>query len=442
MSMVSTGSSTENKEAVLSTGTSKAENEEGSWPLKLRKTLDELKSYHIGTYASSGVFEVPSLTPAITVKGFGDIGLPFNASQAEGLKPYATKSSFGKGTETLQDTSIRDAWEIGAQDVAISGKGWDSLLSTVLNLALSQLGIADATKSGVEPHLYKLLVYEEGGHFKPHQDIVKEEGMFGTLILQMPSQFSGGSATLAHNDETISVDLAEDSNRLFKYMAFYGDTVHEIHPLTSGVRLTLAYNLVSTTPAKMQHSVNLEKQALVAAQMQKLEQVLQEWPESESGNEILIKLDDHAYAPYNLTFDKLYGRDMIMVQSLRCASSESGAPLLNVTLDCREYQRTEQEGGSHEEYQNATGLHPLDPKHCKWPAPRGDGFYKLVKESDAGNKLALFGYKPYGEESEPYNGNDGGWKCQMYGAVFAAISRHDGNQEAEEPQAFKFPKLK
>jgi len=47
--------------------------------------------------------------------------------------------------------------------------------------------------------LYKMLVYKKGGHFKIHRDTEKEAGMFATLIVQLPSRYSGGELVV-HED--------------------------------------------------------------------------------------------------------------------------------------------------------------------------------------------------------------------------------------------------
>jgi hypothetical protein len=63
-----------------------------------------------------------------------------------------------------------------------------------LNKAISNiktdLGLEDYT---IATHLYKLLIYEEGDFFLPHKDSEKEKGMFGTLVIGLPSQYTGGN---------------------------------------------------------------------------------------------------------------------------------------------------------------------------------------------------------------------------------------------------------
>ncbi|EFJ09623.1 hypothetical protein SELMODRAFT_427913 [Selaginella moellendorffii] len=59
---------------------------------------------------------------------------------------------------------------------------------------LSVMGL-DSTALELDVKLYKLLLYEAGGHFKFHRDMEKEDGMFATMILQLPTTtgHSGGA---------------------------------------------------------------------------------------------------------------------------------------------------------------------------------------------------------------------------------------------------------
>ena len=45
-----------------------------------------------------------------------------------------------------------------------------------------------------------MLLYKTGGHFKKHRDTEKEKGMFATLILQLPSKYSGGELVTYENN--------------------------------------------------------------------------------------------------------------------------------------------------------------------------------------------------------------------------------------------------
>ncbi len=71
--------------------------------------------------------------------------------------------------------------------------------------------------------------------------------MFGTLIVQFPSHFTGGDLVLRHSTHKPTViKTCADSHWAVKYTAFYCDVEHELRPVESGYRLAVAYNLVHT----------------------------------------------------------------------------------------------------------------------------------------------------------------------------------------------------
>jgi hypothetical protein len=103
-----------------------------------------------------------------------------------------------------------------------------------------------------------MLVYEEGGHFKPHRDTEKADGMFATLIVQFPSDFTGGELVVRHRGAERICDMGakDQSNKhQFYFAALYADCEHEVRQITSGHRLVLTYSLCwadkkgSPTPA-------------------------------------------------------------------------------------------------------------------------------------------------------------------------------------------------
>jgi hypothetical protein len=88
--------------------------------------------------------------------------------------------------------------------------------------------------------LYKLLLYETGGKFLPHRDTEKSPGMFGTLVITLPSfeNFEGGELVISHDKEIKTFDFSllkeEKNKKTCHYSAFYSDCTFEIKPVTKG----------------------------------------------------------------------------------------------------------------------------------------------------------------------------------------------------------------
>ena len=115
-------------------------------------------------------------------------------------------------------------------------------MASVVDAVKRDLGI----RGKVTAELYKLLVYEKGSFFKPHRDTEKIPGMFGTLVVCLPSRHEGGTLILEHDGQTKQIDFGgKDSEFQTRYVAFYADCRHEVTPVKSGYRVCLVYNLAS-----------------------------------------------------------------------------------------------------------------------------------------------------------------------------------------------------
>jgi hypothetical protein len=71
--------------------------------------------------------------------------------------------------------------------------------------------------------------------------------MFGILIIQLPSNHSGGELVIYNNDSTTSIhDFGVKSGKAqysINYAAHYADVEHEILEEKSGYRIALIYSL-------------------------------------------------------------------------------------------------------------------------------------------------------------------------------------------------------
>ncbi len=73
----------------------------------------------------------------------------------------------------------------------------------------------------------------------------------GSLVIALPSVHEGGQLTVEHagQQQTFDWSLTELPNApLLHWGAFYSDCKHEVHPVTSGARITVTYNLMAVKP--------------------------------------------------------------------------------------------------------------------------------------------------------------------------------------------------
>lgn len=153
-----------------------------------------------GEFFASGTVEIPM--PRVELEGAGMLSFPIPAAQIASLVEQAERAPYGRGEETVVDTSVRRVWQIDADRVKVGGRSWEANLESLLARVRAGLGCGD----GVSAQLYKLLVYDRGGFFLAHRDTEKTEGMFATLVVTLPSAFRGGALRIRHGGREVTVD--------------------------------------------------------------------------------------------------------------------------------------------------------------------------------------------------------------------------------------------
>src|SRR5690349_11727843 len=192
-----------------------------------------------GDFYVSGSLVAP--LPRLDIEGVGTISFPLPEVQARDIIRQAERAPYGKGEQTLVDPKIRKVWQVAPSQIRLSGTAWPATFETILAQVTQGLGCQQAP---VTAELYKLLLYDAGGFFVSHRDTEKTEGMFGTLVIVLPSLHRGGELLVRHAGREVSLDLATKDVSQLNYAAFYADCEHEIRPVKEGNRLCLIYNLV------------------------------------------------------------------------------------------------------------------------------------------------------------------------------------------------------
>lgn len=253
--------------------------------------------------------------PGLHVEGVGEIAYPVPEAQARMLVQVARKAPFGKGRETLVDPNVRSAWEIDANKLNFTGGRWAAFLKRLTGKVKQDLGLEDYT---VAAHLYKLLVYEKDDFFLPHKDSEKEKGMFGTLVIGLPSKHTGGELVVRFEGVEEVASFAPGSDEYSIHCAaFYADCEHEIKPLTSGYRICLVYNLVQEKPGKAIQAESIETHAAKLAGLFKKQQ-------QQNDAKPAIVLLGHQYTPENFSKDGLKLNDRPRAEALLRAAQKAG----------------------------------------------------------------------------------------------------------------------
>ena len=273
-----------------------------------------------GDYFVSGTVE--AYLPQLEVESVGRVALPLLPQQAQQLIAVATQAPYGRGSETLIDTAVRKTRQINADQVKLSGRHWPQTLQEILDRVVAGLSVSKP----VHAELYKLLVYEDGDFFVSHRDTEKAPGMFATLVIVLPSVYTGGELIIRHNKREVELDLCcEDASELVAFAAFYADCVHEVKPVTSGCRLTLIYNLVRPGSGQLPQPPDY------GAEQDDVASLLRQWVatqgKTEPTAEKLIYPLEHAYTAAELGFDQLKGADAAIAPLLLVATEKAECEL-------------------------------------------------------------------------------------------------------------------
>ncbi|KAI0842867.1 hypothetical protein F5Y06DRAFT_75227 [Hypoxylon sp. FL0890] len=305
--------------------------------------------------ASSFAGSVPAMLDDldIFVQGIGRINIPLSEAQAKEIAVKSHQAPYGKGSETIVDTSVRNTWELNPDQFEIRAPDWQVFLDNALAYVREQLGL----RSPISAELYKMLLYEEGAMFKAHTDTEKIPRMFGTLVISLPSSHEGGDVVLTHQGRSYRYRSSQhDMSCAF----WFSDVSHEVLPVKSGYRWVLTYNLAIDQSAEVPRADGF-------ADHREIRRVLQSWSQeinigSRKASPLYFVLA-HKYTEANISYEGLKPSDLEVVKSLREVCPELSFDLFLTTLEKKEsglpegdqfrpyyrngYDRYEEKGGVH-----------------------------------------------------------------------------------------------
>lgn len=278
---------------------------------ELQDCLDEMK--HQGTFFSVNTTGLYT-NPGLRIRQVGAIGLPLTARDAQAVAAVCKQSPFGKGDETLVDESVRKTWELDTTEFSCCNPAWTGYINKIAKQAMQGLGV----EAPGHAEAYKLLLYEQGAFFKAHRDTEKVPGMFGTLVVCLPSKHTGGEVRLSHGGKEKIIETAPTSAFDLTTLAWFSDVQHEIKAVKSGYRLVLTYNLVQDQSFPRQSATALDDTA------NKLERLLRIWQLHFSYQESFIYPLQHRYTEANLSLRHLKGQDAAKCRYIEQVCKKNG----------------------------------------------------------------------------------------------------------------------
>ncbi|KAK2014117.1 2OG-Fe(II) oxygenase superfamily protein [Colletotrichum eremochloae] len=284
------------------------DNDDVACECDLLEALDNVKTQ--GSFAS--FHPLKRVDPELFVHDVGPIGLPLQEPQIRQVIDKAIQAPFGKGSKTIIDTMVRNTWELDSKQFELRSPRWGRDLQRICAIVASDMGI----RSSVGAELYKLLVYEKGAMFKAHTDSEKCPGMFGTLVICLPSAHEGGDVVVKHASQTKTFKTSKVDQ---SFACWYSDVQHEVLPIMHGYRVVLTYNLTIDQTAERPSA------GLLRSETRMLRHTLRRWlrtgVESEEVSHVYYGLD-HEYTEANVSLKTLKGRDLAVVQTLQELASE------------------------------------------------------------------------------------------------------------------------
>ncbi|WP_327138796.1 2OG-Fe(II) oxygenase [Nocardia sp. NBC_01327] len=253
----------------------------------------------------------------IEVDGVGPIGLPVTPTQARRLCEVARPARYGLREQTILDANVRDTWEVPRERVTVDERRWHERLLPMLDALRAELGLPLHCELSAE--LHSMLVYEPGQFFQRHQDSEKADGMIGTLVVTLPSMFTGGELVIEQQGRKVT---DPGSAQELSVVAFYSDCAHEVLPVTDGFRITLTYNLIAKgrTGPDATAFAGHPSVALLAEQLHEHFTT----PRESGPARKLVCLLDHQYSQQGFGWDRLKGGDAARTGMLLAAAEFAG----------------------------------------------------------------------------------------------------------------------
>jgi hypothetical protein len=267
---------------------------------------------------------------SLHVEGIGRVQFPLTPTKVRKLIGFGQPARFGRGAETLTDPDVRDTWEIPKQ--LVSAVWNDASLTDILATVKDELGLPH--RAELTADLHSLLVYEPNQFFLAHQDSEKDDSMIGTLVVTLPSTYTGGELIVGRDAE---LKAYRGSRAALSLVAFYADCRHEVLRVKSGYRITLTYNLLlrgDTSRPEGDAGTITELADLLREHFSTPAPRYHWGPATDTPNR-LVYLLDHEYTPRALSWGRLKGADADRVSLLRAAANDARCETILALADIR-----------------------------------------------------------------------------------------------------------
>jgi len=275
---------------------------------------------------ADGTKTIPALPPmsGLFIHDIGRVSLPITPSQAKTLKANSWKTN---------DDVFTNIYQVEERSIDIQNPLWDSSLSKLIKTVAFKLGIRPDDLSA---KLDMLLYMEKGSSIDWCSDVEEDDNIIGSMLIQLPSIFSGGKISVFDGDE--EVDEEDEANFITSFnmggpnneaefachfVCHYSDCQYEIEEITSGSRVLLRYSLCYSSNDGVSPTANLLHKTVIP-----LKTSLSLLPRTD--RMILVPLRKH-YSPSDLTLngiDALAPDHRAIAESIKWAGGDNWTVLI------------------------------------------------------------------------------------------------------------------
>ncbi|KAL3927371.1 MAG: hypothetical protein SGBAC_013114 [Bacillariaceae sp.] len=181
---------------------------------------------------------MPGFHPKVIVDGLplgeNRLAFPLSKSQAQSLI---------ESTAAVLDGKTQRVWKIDAERIAFRDHDeWYSQLGQITKDCIAGLGLNANQESNIVPNLCSMLL--SGAGATPRGAEKPPSKHFATMVIQLPSWYTGGERIVHYKGKTTKVDWSERSDDGFFVTSFLADCNNLLMEVKSGYQLCLVYDLV------------------------------------------------------------------------------------------------------------------------------------------------------------------------------------------------------
>eukprot|EP00985_Skeletonema_marinoi_P002537 scaffold1048_cov135-Skeletonema_marinoi.AAC.8 len=199
---------------------------------------------YCGNFCCADIADGSTKSPALPsivglrISGVGNVPLPISDHHVSEIKKRAISEEEEAGS---------GVYEIDASKIKIDNPMWGESLKKIVETVAFKLGVNPSFVTAAK--LDKLIYMEKAGYVERGYNHFRD---LGTLLVQLPSKFSGGELTIYNSVEDeeeeesfkFTLGAGEEAAYSCHFACHFSDCEYEVAKLRSGSRVFLRYSLL------------------------------------------------------------------------------------------------------------------------------------------------------------------------------------------------------